>query len=107
MRAHGERIKKAIGDAVEAQTGTRRAPQEAMEINYEPVTFRQPKPLQNLSAVQRDPITGDYYDPDDPGFAKRQVSRKSKIEKQLAQLLTAEIRRIGGEHAGSFYKTSA
>ena len=99
VRAHGERIKKAIGDAVEAQTGTRRAPQEAMEINYEPVTFRQPKPLQNLSAVQKDPITGDYYDPDDPGFAKRQVSRKSKIEKQLAQLLTAEIRRIGGEHA--------
>ena len=46
-----------------------------------------------------DPITGDYYDPDDPGFAKREVSRKSKIEKQLARLLTAEIRRIGGEHA--------
>lgn len=94
VRAHGERIKKAIGDAVEAQTGTRRAPQEAMEINYEPVTFRQPKPLQNLSRMEKDPITGDMYDP-----SEKVTPRKSKIEKRLAQLLTAEVRRIGGEHA--------
>ena len=94
VRAHGERIKKAIGDAVEAQTGTRRAPQEAMEINYEPVTFRQPKPLQNLSRMEKDPITGEIYDP-----SEKVTPRKSKIEKQLAQLLTAEVRRIGGEHA--------
>ena len=94
VRAHGERIKKAIGDAVEAQTGTRRAPQEAMEINYEQVTFRQPKPLQNLSRMEKDPITGEIYDPSE------EVSpRKSKVEKQLAQLLTAEVRRIGGENA--------
>jgi hypothetical protein len=103
VRAHGERIKKAIGDAVEAQTGTRRAPQEAMEINYEPVTFRQPKPLQNLSRMEKDPITGETYDPyegnERQAFREKVRSHKSKVEKQLAQLLTAEVRRIGGEHA--------
>ena len=65
-----------------------------MEINYEQVTFRQPKPLQNLSRMEKDPITGEIYDPSE------EVSpRKSKVEKQLAQLLTAEVRRIGGENA--------
>ena len=103
VRAHGERIKKAIGDAVEAQTGTRRAPQEAMEINYEPVTFRQPKPLQSLSRMEKDPITGETYDPyegnERQAFREKVRAHHSRKEKQLAQLLTAEVRRIGGDHA--------
>jgi len=91
VRAHGERIKKAIGDAVEAQTGTRRAPQEAMEINYEQVAFRQPKPLQSLAQTEFDPTTGKTYTSPEP--------RTRKIEQRLQTLLRAEVRRIAGEHA--------
>ena len=32
VRKHGESVKKAIGDVIEEQTGSRRAPQSAMEI---------------------------------------------------------------------------
>ena len=57
VRKHGEKVKKAISDQVLDMTGSRRAPQSAMEIQVEAVPFDGGMTTQNITAS----VEGDRF----------------------------------------------
>ena len=87
VRVHGSKVKHAIGNRVEELTGSRRAPQEAVEVDVQPVPFENPKVLMS---VADNPDYPDFFRTDSAGL-------RSEIDAtKLAIAVEDEIKRIVG-----------
>ena len=97
VRRHGEKVKKAIGDVIEEQTGSRRAPQEAMEINVGSVPFDDGR----LLSVKPIPPEGpDFLDKgNEYGLINRE--RFEESSRALADI----IRRVAGKPNKLLFKS--
>ena len=58
VRKHGEWVKSAIGKKVEELTGSRRAPQESIKIELDPVPFEPDRKSQPLMSIEGDRFLG-------------------------------------------------
>jgi hypothetical protein len=92
VRRHGEQVKKAIGDTVESQTGSRRAPQSSMAIKVDEVPFdagRADQPLMSMA-----PAAGE-------GTEKLRTPEEAK---KLIAAMEREVKRITGHDMGDRFK---
>ena len=83
VRKHGEKVKKAIGDVIQEQTGSRRAPQEALQIDVPAVRFGE----EVSYSVEGERIRS-YADPE------QRIRKESAV--QAAQALTEIVTRTSG-----------
>jgi len=90
VRKHGEKVKKAIGDQVLDMTGSRRAPQSAMEIQVEAVPFDGGMTTQNVTAS----VEGDRF----MGLANQKTWRLDDYE-EARQAVADIVRRVAGKDA--------
>ena len=90
VRKHGEKVKKAISDQVLDMTGSRRAPQSAMEIQVEAVPFDGGMTTQNITAS----VEGDRF----MGLVNEKTWRLEDYQ-EARQAVADIVRRVAGKDA--------
>ena len=93
IRARGDEVKTLIQDVIEEQTGSRRAPQSAMELEIPDTdTIRDPDAMMSAGGPQLPPI--------DPAEAKRMVAALEAFANQRVNNIQAELRGVAEQIFG-------